>query len=59
MRSTIHASTRMFSEKPGQTNLPFSSVRNQLTQKIFGSRAPLPSSLWPSSSQCAKCSAML
>ena len=27
----------MFSPKPGQTNLPLASVRNQLTQKIGGS----------------------
>jgi hypothetical protein len=30
-RSTIHLSTRMFSPNPGQTNLPFASLRNQLT----------------------------
>ena len=30
-RSKIHLRTRMFSPKPGQRKLPFSSVRNQLT----------------------------
>ena len=35
-RSTIHFSTRMFSPKPGQRNLPSSSLRNQLTWKIRG-----------------------
>ena len=35
-RSTIHLSTRMFSEKPGQRNLPSSSLRNQLTWKMRG-----------------------
>ncbi len=44
----------MFSPKPGQTNLPFSSVRNQLTQKIFGSLAPSDCSRAPKSSQWRK-----
>jgi hypothetical protein len=35
-RSTIHLSTRMFSPKPGQRNLPSLSLRNQFTKKIFG-----------------------
>ncbi len=30
-RSMIQASTRLFSPKPGQMNLPFSSLRNQFT----------------------------
>ena len=45
----IHFRVRMFSPKPGQMNLPFSSLRNQLMKKIFGGRGarlprfPLPS----------------
>ena len=35
-RSMIHFRTRMLSPNPGQMNLPFSSIRNQLTEKIFG-----------------------
>ena len=35
-RFRIHSSTRMFCPKPGHTNLPFSSVRNQFTWNIFG-----------------------
>ena len=32
IRSSIHFSTRILSPKPGHTNLPASSVRNQFTQ---------------------------
>ena len=35
-RPTIHFSTRMFSPKPGQRNLPSASRRNQFTLKIRG-----------------------
>ena len=42
-RRKIHASTRLFSPKPGHRNLPSSSLRNQLTLKIFGSFAASPS----------------
>ncbi len=35
-RSTIHLSTRMFSPKPGQRNLPSASLRNQFTWKMRG-----------------------
>ena len=35
-RSTIHFSTRMFSEKPGQMNFPSLSLRNQFTWKTRG-----------------------
>ena len=35
-RSTIHLSTRMFSEKPGHMNLPSLSLRNQFTWKMRG-----------------------
>ncbi len=35
-RSTIHFSTRMFSPKPGQRNLPSLPFRNQFTWKILG-----------------------
>ena len=48
---TTQASTRLFSPKPGQRNLPSSSLRNQLTMKIFGSSAPSRS---PIASQWAK-----
>jgi hypothetical protein len=40
----------MFWPKPGQTNLPSLSVRNQLTVKICGGRA----TFLPIASQCAK-----
>ena len=50
-RSTTHASTRLFSPKPGQRKRPPSSLRNQLTMKIFGSFAPARR---PHSSQWAK-----
>ena len=36
-RSSIHSSTRRLSPKPGHRNRPSSSLRNQLTWKIFGS----------------------
>ena len=39
-RSKTHASTRLFSPKPGHRKWPSSSLRNQLTMKIFGSSAP-------------------
>jgi hypothetical protein len=48
-RARIHSTMRRFSPKPGQRNLPFSSVRNQFTWKILGwnlIRAPM-SSQWP------------
>ena len=35
-RSSTHFRTRRLSPKPGQMNLPFSSVRNQLTRKMRG-----------------------
>ena len=38
-RSMIHLSTRMFSPKPGQRNLPSSPLRNQFTRKICGGSA--------------------
>ena len=40
-RSTIHLSTRLFSPKPGQMNLPSSSLRNQLTKKMLRQLAPV------------------
>jgi hypothetical protein len=48
-RSTTHLSTRLLSPKPGHRNLPSSSLRNQLTWKIFGS---LVAVACPMSSQC-------
>ena len=39
-RRKTHSRTRLFSPKPGQRNLPSSSLRNQLTKKIRGSSAP-------------------
>ena len=35
-RRKTHSSTRLFSPKPGQMNLPSASLRNQLTTKIRG-----------------------
>src|SRR5439155_19833812 len=39
-RRNTHSSTREFSPKPGHRNFPSSSLRNQLTLKTRGSRAP-------------------